>query len=174
MNEQSGFARKLAEAHEKGISTVDLQFIDIFGNIKFKTVSFDEFLHEKEYLKGYGVDGSSISGYGVPAEESDLIIMPDPDTFHILPWARNVSRVICDVHCPSADGKGKAFEGDARSAFKRVLAAMPEALAACPGVPAVPSQRMHAWPPCGRSSVNVKPLPHDRQTEVPTAPPKWA
>ena len=126
MNKQSEFTQKLTEAGEKGIRTVDLQFVDIFGNIKFKTVSFDEFLHEKEYLKGYGVDGSSISGYGVPVEESDLVIMPDPDTFRILPWARDVSRVICDVRTPPSQDGESVFAGDSRSVLKRVLSGIPD------------------------------------------------
>ena len=129
MRDEAQFTRKLKEAKANGTRTVDLQFIDIFGNIKFKTVSFDEFLHEKEYLQGYGVDGSSIGGYGVPVEESDLIIMPDPDTFRVLPWAADVSRVICDIHCPPTEGESRVFEGDSRSALRRVIATIPEALA---------------------------------------------
>lgn len=129
MANTTDFTGKLEAARKQGIRTVDLQFIDIFGNIKFKTVSFDEFLDEKEYLKGYGVDGSSISGYGVPVEESDLLIMPDPATFRAVPWAEDVSRVICDIHCPSEDGGGIPFEGDARSALKRMLRAIPDTLA---------------------------------------------
>jgi glutamine synthetase len=130
MSDAQAFAATLSRAQEAGIRVVDLQFVDIFGNIKFKTVSFDEFLHEKEYLQGYGVDGSSISGYGVPIEESDLIIMPDPSTFRIVPWAPDVARVICDVLHPGHDGKPRTFEGDSRSALKRVLATIPEALGA--------------------------------------------
>ena len=61
MTETAEFAKTLEAAKKHGTRTVDLQFIDIFGNIKFKTVSFDEFVHEQEYLQGYGVDGSSIS-----------------------------------------------------------------------------------------------------------------
>ena len=138
MAEQNEFSRKLADAKDKGIRTVDLQFIDIFGNIKFKTVSFDEFLHEKEYLKGYSVDGSSINGYGVPVEESDLIVMPDPKTLRVLPWAKDVSRVICDVHCPPVKGEEQVFEGDSRSALKGVIASIPEALSECGARPAGP------------------------------------
>lgn len=122
------FTEALTKAKEAGIRVVDLQFVDIFGNLKLKTVSFDEFLHEKEYLQGYGVDGSSINGYGVPAEESDLIVMPDPATFRIVPWAPDVARIICDVHCPVDDGRTRTFEGDSRSALKRVLATIPDAL----------------------------------------------
>ncbi|MBN1557689.1 MAG: glutamine synthetase [Lentisphaerae bacterium] len=128
MSEQSDFSAVLEDARARGIRTVDLQFTDIFGNIKFKTVSFDEFVDEREYLKGYGVDGSSINGYGVPVEESDLIIMPDPATFRCLPWAADVARVICDVRIPSADGAGAPFDGDSRSALRRVLAQMPDVL----------------------------------------------
>lgn len=134
MKNTEKLTKVLSEAREKGIRTVDLQFVDIFGNLKFKTVSFDEFVHEKEYLQGYGVDGSSISGYGVPIEESDLLIMPDPETFVVLPWARDVSRVICDVHTPAAgDEVSQPFIGDARSTLKRVIATIPEVLRDYPG-----------------------------------------
>lgn len=135
MRDESGFGEMLEDARERGIRTVDLQFIDIFGNVKFKTVSFDEFLHEKEYLKGYGVDGSSIGGYGVPVEESDLVIMPDPRTFRPVPWAEDVSRVICDVLSPSSGDGEQPFEGDSRSALKRVLATIPEVLCGRSGIP---------------------------------------
>ena len=135
MTDTSNFTKTLEAAKAKGTRTVDLQFIDIFGKVKFKTVSFDEFLHEKEYLAGYGVDGSSINGSGVPVEESDLIIMPDPGTFRILPWAADVSRVICDVQCPAVGAAPKPFEGDSRSALKRMLASTPDALDGCEGVP---------------------------------------
>ena len=119
----------LAEAAKHGIRTVDLQFVDVFGNLKCKTVSFDEFVHEKEYLKGYGVDGSSINGYGIPIEESDLIIMPDPGTFVVLPWAKDVSRVICDVHTPSLDrSPSRPFVGDSRSILKNVIESIPAVL----------------------------------------------
>jgi len=128
MSKRSEFMRKLREAKARGIRVVDLQFIDVFGNIKFKTVSFDEFLHEKEYLQGYGVDGSSLNGYGVPVEESDLVIMPDPGTFRMVPWAKDVARVICDVQSPASEGGNKAFDGDSRTALKRVLATLPETL----------------------------------------------
>ncbi len=135
MGKDGTFVDKLAAAAEKGIRTVDLQFVDIFGNIKFKTVSFDEFVHEKEYLKGYGVDGSSIDGYGVPVEESDLLIMPDPNTFGAVPWAPDVSRVICDIHTPSPEGNPVPFEGDSRSALRLMLDRIPEALRGQYGVP---------------------------------------
>lgn len=134
MNEENDFARMLEEARARGIRTVDLQFIDIFGNIKFKTVSFDEFLHEKEYLNGYGVDGSSINGYGVPIEESDLIIMPDLNTFRVVPWAKDVSRVICDIHSPPASGKRKVFEGDSRSVLRSAIAGIADSLRGREGV----------------------------------------
>lgn len=135
MDRNSEHMDKLAEAREKGIRTVDLQFADIFGNVKFKTVSFDEFLDEREYLSGYGVDGSSINGYGVPAEESDLILLPDLATFRSVPWARDVSRVICDVVSPPGTDPDRVFKGDSRSALKAMTAALPKVLSECTDLP---------------------------------------
>ena len=49
-----------------------------------------------------GFDGSSITGYQ-DIEESDMIAMPDLDTYAILPWRPNekkVARMICDILTP--------------------------------------------------------------------------
>jgi glutamine synthetase len=121
MAEKVTFEQKLEDAAKQGVKVVDLQFHNVFGRMKLKSVSFEEFMHEKEYIHGYGVDGSSIGGYGVPVEESDMLIMPDPKTFHIIPWAKDVSRVICDVHTP-ASGKisQQPFEGDPRVILKKM------------------------------------------------------
>ncbi len=125
------FEEKLMDANKKNIKAIDLQFIDIFGNIKFKTVSFPEFTEGKVYLEGYGIDGSSIHGYGVPIEESDLVIIPDPQTFHILPWARDISRVICDVYSPAVTKDAmQPFVGDTRQLLKTNIKSIPDSLSA--------------------------------------------
>ena len=66
-----------------------------------------------------GFDGSSITGYQ-DIEESDMIAMPDPNTFEILPWRpkeKAVGRMICDVLNPDRT----PYEGDPRYVLKRAL-----------------------------------------------------
>jgi glutamine synthetase len=65
----------------------------------------------------------------VPIEESDLIVRPDPETFHVLPWARDVSRVICDVYTPPTHKKEmEPFEGDTRLLLKKICKQIPGVL----------------------------------------------
>jgi glutamine synthetase len=64
-------------------------------------------------------DGSSINGFA-DISESDMYLVPDPDTFVIFPWRSSngkVARFICDVYNPD----GKPFSGCPRNNLKRVL-----------------------------------------------------
>ena len=67
-----------------------------------------------------GFDGSSIEGFA-RIDESDMVALPDPDTFRLLPWSprehRAVARMFCDVVKPG----GEFFEGDPRYVLKRNL-----------------------------------------------------
>jgi len=74
---------------------------------------------EEALANGVGFDGSSIEGF-VRIHESDMIAMPDPSTFRIIPWRpteRREARIICDIHRPG----GQPFEGDPRHILKKVL-----------------------------------------------------
>ena len=68
---------------------------------------------------GMGFDGSSITGFN-RIEESDMIAMPDPNTFAVLPWRpqeKAVARMFCDVLVPG----GEPYEGDPRYVMRRAL-----------------------------------------------------
>ena len=65
-------------------------------------------------------DGSSIDGFA-RIEESDMILMPDADTFEIFPWRPQqgkVARLICDVLTTD----GEAYAGCPRGVLKKALA----------------------------------------------------
>ncbi|MFQ6050134.1 MAG: glutamine synthetase family protein [Candidatus Hydrothermarchaeota archaeon] len=101
----------------KDIKFIRLQFTDILGILKSFAIPFEEL--ENALDDGMGFDGSSITGY-VHIEESDMVALPDPDTFAILPWRpkeKGVARLICDVLEPG----GKNFEGCPRYVLKRNL-----------------------------------------------------
>jgi glutamine synthetase len=67
-----------------------------------------------------GFDGSSIQGFA-RIDESDMVAMPDPDTWRLLPWTpsdhRAVARMFCDIIKPG----GQPFEGDPRYVLKKNL-----------------------------------------------------
>ncbi len=51
---------------------------------------------------GAWFDGSSVEGFA-RIQESDMRLMPDPDTYAVLPWSPEESkraRVFCDIHTP--------------------------------------------------------------------------
>src|SRR3712207_5757912 len=64
---------------------------------------------------------SSIEGFARIAE-SDMYLVPDLDTYAVIPWDSEpemaTARFICDVYTP----KGDPFPGDPRRALKNVLA----------------------------------------------------
>ncbi|SHK47735.1 glutamine synthetase [Clostridium cavendishii DSM 21758] len=102
---------------ENDVKFIRLQFTDIFGNVK--NLAITESQLEKALERGCSFDGSSIEGF-VRIEESDMYLMPDVDTFEILPWEShqgNIARMICDVYTVD----GKPFEGDPRYILKKVI-----------------------------------------------------
>jgi glutamine synthetase len=108
----------LARVESENIEFVRFWFTDILGQLKSFAVGKDE-LYEA-FDQGMGFDGSSITGFN-RIEESDMIAMPDPSTFKLLPWRgpeHRVGRVFCDVLTPD----GAPYEGDPRFVMKRALA----------------------------------------------------
>lgn len=102
---------------EKDVKFVRLWFTDILGQVKSFAITDNEL--ENALENGMGFDGSSITGYQ-SIEESDMIAMPDPATFQILPWRpkeKAVARMICDILTPDRE----PYNGDPRYVLKRAL-----------------------------------------------------
>ena len=72
-----------ALADERGIRFIRLWFTDILGQLKSFSINAAEL--DDAFEGGMGFDGSSITGFNA-IEESDMIAMPDPTTFAVLPW----------------------------------------------------------------------------------------
>lgn len=105
---------------ENDVEFIRLWFTDINGILKSFAITQDEL--ETALNQGMGFDGSSITGFQ-DIEESDMIAMPDTDTFAILPWRpqeKAVARMICDVLQPG----GNPYEGDPRYVLRRALEKM--------------------------------------------------
>ncbi|MFH1450168.1 MAG: glutamine synthetase family protein [bacterium] len=102
---------------ESNVKFIHLWFTDILGQLKSFAITNTELEHALE--NGMGFDGSSITGYQ-DIEESDMIAMPDPSTFQMLPWRpkeQAVARMICNVLVPG----GNSYEGDPRYVLKKAL-----------------------------------------------------
>jgi glutamine synthetase len=109
----------LSQAKEQNVKFIRMWFTDILGFLKSFAITIGEL--ERALEQGMGFDGSSIEGF-VRIDESDMLAMPDPSTFQLLPWRprehATVARMFCDILRPG----GEPFEGDPRFVLKRNLA----------------------------------------------------
>ena len=107
----------LQACREHDVKFIRLWFTDILGSLKSVAITVEELPEALE--EGIGFDGSSIEGFA-RIDESDMMAMPDPTTFAVLPWRpteRRVARMFCDIVHPD----GTAFEGDPRFVLRRNL-----------------------------------------------------
>jgi glutamine synthetase len=105
---------------DKDVRFIRLWFSDIQGQLKSFAIHVDEL--ESAFDEGMGFDGSSIKGFA-RIDESDMVAVPDPKTFVVLPWRPNektVARMFCDIYEPD----GSHYKGDPRYALKRALERM--------------------------------------------------
>ena len=103
---------------DSNVRFISLWFTDILGFLKSFTITPREL--EGALADGMGFDGSSVEGFA-RIDESDMMALPDPATFRILPWSQPqcpVARMFCDIMRPG----GQPFEGDPRYVLKRNLA----------------------------------------------------
>src|ERR1700691_636618 len=102
---------------ERQIRFVRLWFTDILGQLKAFSINSSEL--RDAFEAGMGFDGSSITGFNA-IEESDMIAMPDPSTFSVLPWRpeeQGVGRMFCDVVPPERP----PYEGAPRHILRRAI-----------------------------------------------------
>ncbi len=108
---------------DNDIKYVDLRFTDPRG--KWQHVTFDLNLVDEElFAEGTMFDGSSIAGWKA-INESDMTLMPDPETATIDPFFASPTMVItCDVLEPST---GEPYNRDPRGIAKKAMAYMKSA-----------------------------------------------
>ena len=100
----------LRRVEEERVDSMVLWFCDLEGHLKSFAITPGELAGALD--DGMGFDGSSITGFNA-IEESDMVAIPHPATFRLLPFAGNgvrVGRMICDVVRPD----GEPYEGDPR------------------------------------------------------------
>ena len=111
-------ARKdvLKQVDEQGIEDVLLWFTDLEGHLKSFSITTREL--DAALDDGMGFDGSSVTGFNA-IEESDMVAIPDPTTYRVLPDGKT-GRMICDIVTPD----GQPYEGDPRHVLRRALERM--------------------------------------------------
>ncbi len=102
---------------ENDVKFVRLVFFDIFGVKKNISVMAQEL--ERVFEFGVHITASDIDGFG-GAENTDLLLFPDPSTLKVLPWRPQQGRVVrllCDVRMPD----GTPFACDVRNILKNAV-----------------------------------------------------
>ena len=105
MPKQKSSAQKVLDyIKEKDIKFVDFKFMDFPGQWQHLTIPAAEFDLDK-FENGLGFDGSSMRGWK-HIHESDMLIIPDPDTMILDPFIEVPTiSLICDVYEPSTKEK---------------------------------------------------------------------
>jgi glutamine synthetase len=107
---------------EDDVKFISLQFTDVTGTVKSVDIPVGRLANALE--DGIWFDGSSVEGFA-RIQESDMRLVPEADTYAVLPWSqpeRRRARIFCDIYTP----EGLPFAGDPRGALKRVLARIEE------------------------------------------------
>ena len=108
----------LSTINEYGVKFVDFRFTDTKGKEQHVTVPAST-LEEDTFTEGKMFDGSSVAGWkGI--NESDMILMPDPDTAVLDPFTDEPTlNITCNVVEPAT---GEGYERDPRSIAQRAEA----------------------------------------------------
>ncbi len=123
--------RRIAE--ERNLETIRLSFADQHGILRGKTLVASEALSSLE--NGCSITTTMLAkdtshrtvfpvftaggGFGMKEMEgaADVLMVPDPLTFRVLPWSPTTGWVLCDIHF--ADGRPIPFS--TRHVFRRVI-----------------------------------------------------
>lgn len=100
----------LKTIQENNIEWVDFRFVDLSGRAHHISLPSTE-VDEETFVNGVAFDGSSIPGFrGI--EESDMVMMPDPESTFIDPFTQHPTiNIMCDIFTPD----GERYERDPRS-----------------------------------------------------------
>jgi glutamine synthetase len=108
----------LKSIKDNDIKYVDLRFTDPRG--KMQHVTLDQTIVDEDlFAEGTMFDGSSIAGWKA-INESDMTLMPDPETAVVDPFfAQPTLAIFCDILEPST---GEPYNRDPRTTAKKALA----------------------------------------------------
>ena len=105
----------LKDIKDNEIKFVDLRFTDPRGKLQHVTMDSTK-MDDDAFADGVMFDGSSIAGWKA-INESDMVLMPDPDTAHADPFfAQSTMAIFCDILDPIT---GEGYERDPRFIAKK-------------------------------------------------------
>ena len=105
-------------AKDKDVKIVDFKLCDVHGTWQHFAVPTAE-LKEEVFEDGLGFDGSSIRGWKA-INASDMIVIPDPATAFIDPFAAHTTlSLTCDAHNP---GTREVYDRDPRGVARKAEA----------------------------------------------------
>jgi glutamine synthetase len=109
-------------AKENGVKIVDFRFCDLLGTWQHTSKSISD-VDEDIFEDGVGFDGSSIRGFQA-IDSSDMLMMPDPTTARIDPYATIPTMyVLCDLYDPITRDR---YDKDPRGIAQRAEAYLKE------------------------------------------------
>jgi glutamine synthetase len=118
MGKSKGAEGVLKMLKDKDVKYVDLRFTDPRGKMQHLTMDVS-LIDEDAFADGIMFDGSSIAGWKA-INESDMTLMPDPDSVHMDPfYAQTTAVIFCDILDP---GTGEAYDRDPRMTAKKAEA----------------------------------------------------
>lgn len=129
----------LARVEEDGLRSVRVSFVDQHGLLRGKTIPagglaavFRSGLTCVSTLLSKDTSGTTVfaafnadGGLGVAemAGAADVVMVPDPTTFHLLPWADGTARVLCDLRFQNGEPVPFCSRGVFRAALDRAATA---------------------------------------------------
>ena len=120
-------AEVLAQIDASGVHSVRVAFVDQHGTVRGKTIAAS--LAHKVFANGAGITSALLMkdtgqnnvypvwspGAGLGADwltgAGDVIMMPDPSTFRVLPWAPGTGWVLSDLVTPAGQPVGLSTRG---------------------------------------------------------------
>jgi glutamine synthetase len=110
------YVLEMVKKHD--VKFIRLWFTDILGFLKSFAITVEEL--ETALDEGMGFDGSSIEGFA-RIDESDMMAIPDPSTFQLLPWRPKEHSAVARMFCNIVEPEGTPYKGDPRRALKDIL-----------------------------------------------------
>ncbi len=107
----------LKRVAEDSVRFISFQFTDVTGTVKSLDAPISRLAEALD--QGIWFDGSSVEGFA-RIQESDMRLIPDMETYAVLPWTPDTmrrARLFCDIYNPD----GTPFLGDPRGALRRAL-----------------------------------------------------
>ncbi len=120
--------------HDGSIDTVAVSITDMQGRLQGKRIDGDYFVEEVmdghtegcNYLMAVDVDMNTVDGYAMSSWDSgygDMVMRPDLDTLHRIPWQPGTVGVLCDLETE----EGEPVAPSPRQVLRRQLEALHEA-----------------------------------------------